>query len=240
MNSFITSQVNLLRPEQNGCHFPDDIFKCIFLNEDVWISLKISQKFVPEIRINNIPALVQIMARRQPGDKPLPEPMMVDLLMHIYVTRPQWVNTCGAETGIFSTDKFSTIKLRHYMYHGSWCPGFLHRQGINRYGIDHMGEQVLIFHRDGFQLPLPSQCWEIIKHVNIFYVSCNWFISRLMSTFLTVNNVGMGYSHPEFYGELDDETVRKLITMNCSSLAHVSLTACWYVHFLFCQWYQVT
>ena len=42
--------------------------------------------------INNIPALVQIMVWRQPGDKPLSEPMMVSLLRHICVTRPQWVN----------------------------------------------------------------------------------------------------------------------------------------------------
>ena len=42
--------------------------------------------------IYNIPALVQIMAWRRPGDKPLSEPMMVSLLMHICVTRPQWVN----------------------------------------------------------------------------------------------------------------------------------------------------
>ena len=41
--------------------------------------------------INNIPALVQIMAWRRPGDKPLSEPMMVSLLTHICVTRPQWV-----------------------------------------------------------------------------------------------------------------------------------------------------
>ena len=32
---------------------------------------------VPEVRINNISALVQIMAWCQPGDKPLPEPMML-------------------------------------------------------------------------------------------------------------------------------------------------------------------
>ena len=43
--------------------FPDDIFKCIFLNEYVWISLKISLKFILKARINNIPALIQIMAR---------------------------------------------------------------------------------------------------------------------------------------------------------------------------------
>ena len=42
-------------------HFTD-LFKCIFLNENVWITTKISLKFVPKIPINNIPALVQIMA----------------------------------------------------------------------------------------------------------------------------------------------------------------------------------
>ena len=47
---------NTLRLRQNGCHFPDDVFKCIFLNENIWISLKISLKFIPKVRINNIPA----------------------------------------------------------------------------------------------------------------------------------------------------------------------------------------
>ena len=42
--------------------------------------------------INNIPALVQIMAWRRPGDKSISEPMMVSLPTHICVTRPQWVN----------------------------------------------------------------------------------------------------------------------------------------------------
>ena len=50
--------VNTLRPRQNGCHFPDDIFKGIFLNENVLISIKISLKVVPKGPINNIPALV--------------------------------------------------------------------------------------------------------------------------------------------------------------------------------------
>ena len=31
--------VNTLKPRQNGRHFPDVIFKCIFLNENVWTSL---------------------------------------------------------------------------------------------------------------------------------------------------------------------------------------------------------
>ena len=89
--------VNTLRPRQNGCHFPDDIFKWIFLNENEWIPIKISMKFVPQGPINKIPALVQIMACRRSGDKPLSEPMMVSSLTHICVTRPQWVNLipCG-------------------------------------------------------------------------------------------------------------------------------------------------
>ena len=84
---------NTLRPRRDGRHFPDDIFKRIFLNENVWILIKISLKFVPKGPINNIPALVQIMAWRRPGDKPLFEPMMASLLTHIWVTRPQWANS---------------------------------------------------------------------------------------------------------------------------------------------------
>ena len=38
--------VNTLRLRQNGCHFPDDIFKCIFVNENVRISITIWLKFV--------------------------------------------------------------------------------------------------------------------------------------------------------------------------------------------------
>ena len=79
-------------PRQNGRHFPDDILKCIFPNENIWISIKTSPKFVPGGPINIIPSLVQIMTWRRPGDKPLSEPMTVKLSTHICVTRPQWVN----------------------------------------------------------------------------------------------------------------------------------------------------
>ena len=82
---------NPLRPRQNGRHFADDTLNRIFLNENVRISIKISLKFAPKGPISNIPSLVQIMAWRRPGDKPLTELMMVSLLTHICVTRPQWV-----------------------------------------------------------------------------------------------------------------------------------------------------
>ena len=80
--------LNTFRPRQNGRHFLDDIFKCIFLNENIWISIKISLKFVPQ---GPTPALVKIMAWHRPGDKPLSDPLMVRLSTHICVTRPQWV-----------------------------------------------------------------------------------------------------------------------------------------------------
>ena len=46
----------------------DSIFKCIFLNENVWISIQNWLKFVPKGLIDNMPALVQIMAWRQIGN----------------------------------------------------------------------------------------------------------------------------------------------------------------------------
>ena len=62
------------------------------LNENVWISITISLKFILKGPNNNIPALVQIMAWCWSVNKPLSEPMMVKLPTYMYVTRPQWVN----------------------------------------------------------------------------------------------------------------------------------------------------
>ena len=41
------SYLNTVRMRQNGHYFPDDIFKSIFLNENVRILINISVKFVP-------------------------------------------------------------------------------------------------------------------------------------------------------------------------------------------------
>ena len=54
----------------------DDIVKCIFLNESDKIPIWISLKFVPRSPIDNKPALVQVVAWRRTGEKPLSEPMM--------------------------------------------------------------------------------------------------------------------------------------------------------------------
>ena len=80
------------------------MFKCIFLNENVWIPIEISLKFVVKGSINNNPALFQIMAWRRPGHKPISEPMVVSSLTHICVTWPQRVNinSCDSLTHMFS------------------------------------------------------------------------------------------------------------------------------------------
>ena len=59
-------------PGQNGRHFADDIFKCIFMKYTFWILIRISRTFVPD----NTSVLVQVMAWRRTGDKPLSEPML--------------------------------------------------------------------------------------------------------------------------------------------------------------------
>ena len=75
-STFGINEFDTLRPSQNGRYFTDDTFSRIFVNENVRISINFRLN-LPKDPINNIPALVQIMAWRRPGDKPLSEPMMI-------------------------------------------------------------------------------------------------------------------------------------------------------------------
>ena len=81
-SSFVMTQSSMryfnssLPPGQNGCCFADNIFKCIFLNENEKIQIQISLKLVSRIPIDNKGALAQVMAWCRTGDKPLPDPMM--------------------------------------------------------------------------------------------------------------------------------------------------------------------
>ena len=78
-------------------------------------------KLVPKGPINNIPALVQIMAWHWPGIKPLSEPVMVSLLPHIYVMLPQWGK-------VYNINK-------HWRYHTctiSWAQEITKQQDILR------------------------------------------------------------------------------------------------------------
>ena len=86
--------------------------------------LKFHWSLFPRGPINNIPALVQKMAWRRLGDKPLSEPMMVNLLTHICVTRPQWVNKSAV---VFLCNYHALIFWKYLkpnskdLTKGQWC-----------------------------------------------------------------------------------------------------------------------
>ena len=88
-------------------------FQMHFL-DNILISIKISMKFVRNGQIKNIPALVQIMTWRRPGDKPLSEPMMAILLTHRCVTRPQRINMSAIFT-ISHIWQYHGICIRRYI-----------------------------------------------------------------------------------------------------------------------------
>ena len=50
--------INTYRLRHSGCHIADDIFKCMYLNENELISIKMSLNFVPNGQITNTIALV--------------------------------------------------------------------------------------------------------------------------------------------------------------------------------------
>ena len=77
------SYPNTFRWRQNDHKFPGGIFKYIF-NRSIYISFKISLKFVPKCLINNIPAVVQIMAWHWPGNNHYLNHWWLDY-RHIYV-----------------------------------------------------------------------------------------------------------------------------------------------------------
>ena len=85
----------VVSPGQNGRHFADEIFKCIFLNEKFCILIRISLKFVPKDPNDNKWVLVQVMAWCRIGHKPLPESMLIQFTdayyIYIYGTRGRWV-----------------------------------------------------------------------------------------------------------------------------------------------------
>ena len=65
------------RPTQNGCYFGGSNFTLIFVNKNYWIFIPSSLKSVPygEMKINQF--LVQKMAWRQTGKKPLSPTVML-------------------------------------------------------------------------------------------------------------------------------------------------------------------
>ena len=149
---YLIMSLNTLRPRQDGRHFADAIFTCIFFNENCCILIKFSLKYVRKGPIDNNPALVQIMAWCPSGDKPLSKPMMISLSTHICITRPQWVKMKLVNGIILSMRKYGLVSIQSFydplgffvywcrsiltllmlemeysnfggQYHACWCPG---------------------------------------------------------------------------------------------------------------------
>ena len=55
------------------------------------------------------------MAWRRPGDKPLSEPMLVNSLTHICVTRPQWIKIWNLDTTLCCCNRIKHIWTGVYM-----------------------------------------------------------------------------------------------------------------------------
>ena len=117
---------NAWRPRQNYRHLADDIFKCIFLNENVWILNKVSLKLVPKCPIDNIPSLVQIIAWCRLGNKPLSEPMMVILPTQIGVTRHYWVKAKFGNAGVWCWWNMTLRMLVKASFATCLTPYFIH------------------------------------------------------------------------------------------------------------------
>ena len=76
---YVSDGVLSLCQNKMAAFLADDIFRCIFLNENDNIVIQISLKFVPKGPIDNISALVQVMAWCLTGTKPLPETMLTKI-----------------------------------------------------------------------------------------------------------------------------------------------------------------
>ena len=190
--------LNTLGPRQNGRHFADDIFKCIFVNENVWILIEISLKFVPKGLINSIPALVQTMAWCRSGDKPLSEPMMVSywhiyIYIYICVTRPQWFNFGPRLLLIsngrwilhrFSIDRVNTDKLIKPSI--LYTPAYINKHfAMNAHYLKNILDNWTMCSRSGSYLPFHiceklytfQMIWLPIKSfIIMFIINCTWMI----------------------------------------------------------------
>ena len=94
----------------------DDIFKCIFVNENDRISNKIPLKFVPRNPIDTKLALVRAMAWHRTGNKPLNVQIM--FLTHynslIWVWRPGVTIFFHIQNHVFMNNNITTVYIFVY------------------------------------------------------------------------------------------------------------------------------
>ena len=164
--SFLIGVFNTLRPRDNGRHFADNIFKRIFFNENVWISIKVPLKFVPKGLINNIPALVQITA-------PFRWQVIIWMLIsmtHICVTRPQWVKS--GFKGIVRPQPI-TYSRDHSGYGCSEWETKLHYNVISRWLLPYSEWTLLYQYEYGYEA---KDFFFFLTYLIYMYASSEWLI----------------------------------------------------------------
>ena len=125
------------------------------------------------------------MAWRRPGDKPLSEPVVVNLLTHIWVTRPQWVNTSLASIVLVVVCSQQNTKYRLFISFG-WMYDRLyifHVAFIPYYWNWHAWVHTVCMHH-GVAIPLGStnDLLTAVKwHIRIKFVWCTCARRVLMS-----------------------------------------------------------
>ena len=179
--------------------------------------LKISLKFVPKGLIKTIPALVQIMAWRRQGDKPLSEPMMVRLPMYICVARPQWVKP----------SRLSDTHIHHITMTSCWA----------RWGLKSAVYRLFTQHKEPVTLkmfPFDDVVMSKLVHhwFRWWFAACSapshFWTNACLGSFLTLDN-----KHIFHRRELIQNCVCKVaanfsrlqcIICNCCTLSHMGLS----------------
>ena len=105
--------LNTLRPRQNARHFADDIFKCIFSNENAWIP-------IAEGPIKNIPAFIQIWLVAFSVPSNYLNQYWHRLPTHICVIRPQWVKPVVVYL-FRNPNQNATIFMRENVFQDVYC-----------------------------------------------------------------------------------------------------------------------
>ena len=205
--------LNTLRQKQNGCHFADNIFKCLFFNENVWIFIKISLTFVPMGPINDISALVQIIAWRRPGDKPLSEPMMD--YGHICVTWPQWVNQyCFqydlSKTWICNFFQVSLVVLNQNI------PGYY----VNTMATDALAPCAITQSQDISKIVIHWKIFNSLCHVSVQKCYRIFRKYKYIFQFPKINSALQGLIHVYHYHQWRNPPTAGVINDACSGLGN--------------------
>ena len=158
--------------EKMAANQADDIFNCIFLNEHDRILIQISLKYVPRSPIDNKTALVQVMAWRRTGDKPLPGPMMTQFIHHIFDTRGRWVYKWGVlqlSSSIFPMDTFLLPLNIPLMLWQNGCYLSAQVSNLPKGSINKM--PILLFSNVFSWMKMFVFDWNFIE---VCYSGCNW------------------------------------------------------------------